>query len=237
MNVYIIFCAGAGQESNVWNYDEILTSNIRDELLQLKGIRVFVNGYSPRGEPLAEDGFWANYATGDKSETRLDRDALPNLNRLKPCKDVATIAKDDPSAKFVFVGTSNGAVVAGHLTLKHKDRALGLVCLSGVPAAQHWTGLSKLSMPKLVTIGREEIYFGEASGLYDFAKTAWFDVITFSGGHAREDQKTLLAVSNLLCSKLDGVISTGRRTRDRSPRSRTRRSKSAGRPRLTDALR
>lgn len=239
MNLYVIFCAGAGQESNVWAYDEILTSNMKDRLSRFGGVTAFVTGYSPLEEPLAEKGFWANYATEDKSETRLEQDALPLLNSLTPAKNVATMAKNDPGAKFVFVGASNGAVVAGHLALKHKDRTLGLVCLSGVPAMQHWSGISKLSIPKIVTIGWKETYFGGASGLYEFAKTAWFDVVTFGGGHAREDRQSLLAVSSLLCSKLDEVLST---QRGRSPRGRNRevrknRSRSSRPPRLTDVLR
>lgn len=254
MKIHIVYCAGATSPIDKDDYDKPLTEDMKTKLLQIKGVvSVDVVKFSPVGAANVPEGthtnWWVNYEADhwgyDRDSTRIAKDRISKLTDLEPEVTVQQILQEDPKAFFVFVGCSNGAVLAGDLTVRHKDKALGLLCLSGVPTDQQWSDIASLSLPKVTTISKIENYFGGPEGLYTFARKAWFDVFTFNNRHAEEDLNTLHAVSHHLCKKVDEFIahhnergrSPSSKSKSHSPsqksrKSRSRSSKSPGMSRL-----
>ena len=183
------------------------------------GYRVFEKCFSPPArksltKPIETFPHWADYTRDDYQNSR----DVPELTRQLDAADAAMNSEvydwvsEQVRAKRsgVFVGISNGALMASSMALWAKsqlseDHPILLLLLSGLPAEQQMKALAyhyNRRKPGQLTImvGSSESFWKRL--FYVVADELFADVITFQGKHSSEPEELMKRLGRMAAKKI-----------------------------------
>lgn len=215
---FIAVFQGMYQEGRRDNYELTLIEAYKD-VMRSCGYKVFEACFTPPVQKSFTQNnetfqHWADYTTVDYNNS-LD---VPELQSQLNAADAAMSSKvyewvtEQVRAERsgVFVGISNGALMASNMALWAKsqsseDHPILLLLLSGLPAEQQMNALEYYYNRRkpghlTITVGSSESYWRRL--FYGIADKLFADVVTFQGKHASEPEELMERLGRMAAKKI-----------------------------------